>query len=296
MPRTGAAPSSASVPASAFSVSAYAGSAHGSHRADLNLPAYATAPLTLSTLALVGTLAGLERSALGYLRSVLVTPTHTDARMTAFLVTWAYEKHWLADALEAIVAAHPDHPSPRLEDGVVARLRRGWHGIGERLEPIRESVVANLIGDDVTAVHAITAALDEWIVQAAYRRLAEAAGNTQLGATLTGLLTVKARHEAFFAAQAGDRLAASAGAVRLARRRLRHTELPIGALAQRADGIHRLLNDLLTPSDLDGIDRRLDAYPGLAGLQLARKAAARAARRAGHRSPTPPPFKETPRP
>ncbi len=295
MTRTGAGASPAGVPAPGFSVPAYAGSAHGSHRAELALAGYESAPLPVPVLDQVDTLAGLERSALGYLRSVLVTPTHADAEMTAFLVTWAYEKYWLADALEAIVAAHQGYAPRPAADGLAERVRRGVHEVGERLEPIRESVVANLIGDDVTAVHAVTAALDEWLVQSAYRRLAESVGDHQLGTTLTALLQVKARHEEFFAAQARDRLADSPGAVRLARRRLRRTVLPIGALSRSGTGIHRLLGELLTPSDLAAVDRRLDSYPGLAGLHPARRAAAHAARRAGRRF-APPPSKESPQP
>ena len=141
MTRTGADASPVGVPAPGFSVHAYARSARGSHRAGLNLAGYGSAPLPVSVLDQVDTLAGLERSALGYLRSVLVTPTHADAEVTAFLVTWAYEKYWLADALEAIVAAHPGYPSRAAADGLAERVRRGVHDLGERLEPIADASV-----------------------------------------------------------------------------------------------------------------------------------------------------------
>lgn len=283
--------SASSVPAAEFSVREFARSARGSHRADLNLDAYAAAPLGRQTLELVDLLGRLERSALRYLRSVLVTPTHADARMTAFLVTWAYEKYWLADALEAIVAAHPDVVPTMASTSVAARLRRVWHGMGERFEPIRESVVANLIGEDVIAVHSITGALDEWILQAAYQRLVDAHPDTQLAATLTSLLAVKRRHGDFFAAQARDRLAGSSGAARLARRRLRRTALPLGSLEEPPAVLAQLLGGLLPPSEIAAIDRRLDGYPGLAGLHLVNRAAARANRRT---TQGPPAAKENP--
>lgn len=270
-----------SVPAAEFSVREFARSAHGSHRARLNLDAYAAAPLDQDTLGLVDLIARLERSALRYLRSVLVTPTHADARMTAFLVTWAYEKYWLADALEAIVAAHPTYTPTPAATSLPARVRLAWHGLAERFEPVRESVVANLIGEDVIAVHSIAGALDEWVLQAAYQRLVDAGPGTQLAATLAELLAVKRRHGDFFAAQARDRLAGSVGAARLARRRLRRAPLPLGSLDEPPVLLSRLLGGLVQQGELAAIDRRLDAYPGLTGLHLAVRAAARAA----HRTP-----------
>lgn len=262
---------------SGFDLRGFTRTARGSHRADLELIAYASQPLDAATLELVRLLARLERGALSYLRSVLVTPTHSDARMTAFLVTWAYEKYWLADALEAVADSHPA-PADPAAPALALRLRRAWHAVGERLEPIRESVVANLIGEDVIAVHCLAGALDEWLVQAAYRRLAETTWHTELARTLEHLLEVKQRHRAFFETQAERRLAASPPAARLARRRLRRMSWPLGSADERPEDLARLLNGLLTGADLAAIDRQLDAYPGLAGLRLATGAGARTSR------------------
>ena len=262
-------------PASAFDLRDYTRTARGSHRDRLDLSRYATDPLDEDTLELVRLLARLERGALSYLRSVLVTPTHADARMTAFLVTWAYEKFWLADALEAIGDAHPARAEPPAP--LSLRLRRGWHALGERFEPIRESVIANLIGEDVIAVHCLAGALDEWLVQAAYQRLIDTGRHADLSRTLEELLEVKQRHRELFETQARRRLQASGTAAGLARRRLRRAAWPLGSADEAPAGLSRLLNGLLTPTDLAAIDRRLDAYPGLAGLRLAAGAGRRVA-------------------
>lgn len=262
-------------PQSLFDLRDYTRTARGSHRDRLDLAAYAARPLAGDPLELVRLLARLERGALAHLRSVLVTPTHSDARMTAFLVTWAYEKFWLADALEAIAGAHPappDSPPPPL----ALRLRRSWRAAGERLEPVRESVVANLIGEDVIAVHCLAGALDEWLVQAAYRRLADTTSHPDLACTLGELLEVKQRHRRFFETQAGQRLAASPSAAGLARRRLRRTTWPLGSADEAPEARARLLCGLLTAADLAAVDQLLDAYPGLAGLGLATAAGRRA--------------------
>lgn len=278
-------PSSRQVPGSPhpdadsrFSVREFARTARGSHRSELDLDAYRDAPLDQETLEIVDLLARLERGALSYLRSVLVTPTHKDARVTAFLVTWAYEKYWVADALELVVAAHPGYtPTPT---GGVPRLKRGWHALGERLEPIRESVVANLIGEDVIAVHTAAGALDEWITQAAYERLVQGP-HAEFTQTLATLLDVKRRHGEFFAADAADRLAASPHAGRLARRRLSRAAWPLGSADEPPALLARLLGGVIPASDLTAIDARVDALPGLAGLNLTTTAARRARKAAG---------------
>lgn len=266
------------VPAAGFDVREFARTAHGSHRAELSLEAYADAPLDNDTLQVVDLLSRLERGALGYLRTVLVTPAHNDARVTGFLVTWAYEKYWVADALELIVEAHPDY-RPATAPGV-GRLTRAWHALDERLEPIRGAVIANLIGEDVIAVHTAAGAIDEWVTQVAYERLRDATTHPGFGSTLTRLLDVKQRHGTYFAADAADRLAASPRAGTLARRRLKRTEWPLGSADEPPALVARLLGDVVPPSDLAAIDARIDAFAGLDGLDLVATAARRATKAA----------------
>lgn len=265
------------VPAAGFSVREFARTAHGSHRASLDLDAYREHPLDPDTVALVDLLARLEHGALSYLRSVLVTPTHKDARVTAFLVTWAYEKYWVADALEQVVAAHP---APQPGRGI-SRTKRLRLGLAERIEPITESVVANLIGDDLIATHTAAGAVDEWITQAAFEQLRDRSPHPELVATLDRILAVKRPHAAFFAADAGDRLAASPPAVRLARRRLSRITWPLGSATEPPALVAGILDRLLPASGLALIDARVDALPGLAGLHLASTAAQKTRKAAG---------------
>ncbi len=260
-----------------FSVREFARTARGSHRDHLELPAYESAPLDRDTLELVAMLARLERGALRYLRSVLVTPTHKDARVTGFLVTWAFEKFWVADALERVVGAHLSFTPPRTG---TPRLRAARRALAERVEPIRESVVANLIGDDVVAVHCAAGAIDEWITQAAVTRLAAGAGHPVLTRTIGRLLEVRSRHDTFFTQEAAERLATSPTAARLARRRLRRATWPLGSAEEPPGLVRRLLGGLLAPSDLVALDARVRALPGLAGLDLVTRAVRRAERSA----------------
>ncbi|MGC3992641.1 MAG: hypothetical protein QM779_00675 [Propionicimonas sp.] len=209
---------------------------------------------------------------------MLVTPTHKDARVTAFLVTWAYEKYWMADALEQVVLAHPDH-TPPVTPGV-GRLTRLRNAVAERIEPITESVVANLIGDDVIAVHTSAGAIDEWILHAAYTHLAAASPSPAFTRTLEILQDVKSRHITYFEADARDRLAASPSAGTLARRRLPKLAWPLGSADEPPALVARLLGEVVPASDLALIDAKVDALPGLEGLDLVRSAAARTAKAA----------------
>ncbi|MGV8908355.1 MAG: hypothetical protein ACOH1Y_05185 [Propionicimonas sp.] len=262
------------VPAGGFDVREFARTAHGSHRAELGLEAYTDAPLDNDTLQVVDLLARLERGALSYLRTVLVTPAHSDARVTGFLVTWAYEKYWVADALELVLAAHPGYV-PSSAPGV-HRLTSAWRALDERFEPMRGAVVANLIGEDVIAVHTAAGAIDEWIIQAAYERLFDQTTHPGFARTLAQLLDVKRRHGIYFAADASDRLAASPRAGRLARRRLARMGWPLGATDEPPALISRLLGEVVPASDLAGIDARVDTFPRLGGLDLLARAARRA--------------------
>src|SRR6188472_3556089 len=90
-------------PAPDFDVREYARTAVASHRDELNVEVYRTQPLTAATLRVLSYLQIVERATMTHLRAVLVTATHKDARITAFLTTWAFEKYWIADALEQIV-------------------------------------------------------------------------------------------------------------------------------------------------------------------------------------------------
>ena len=168
-------------PAPDFDVREYARTAAGSHRATLNLDAYSASPLDDDILRVLRYLQIVERATMTHLRSVLVTATHKDARITAFLTTWAYEKYWIADALEQIALAHaPEGTEPD---------RAPFRTPVERT--IRESIVANIIGVPMIAVHMSLGTVDEWVNQAAYRRIAELASNAQLSETISTFLGIK---------------------------------------------------------------------------------------------------------
>ena len=88
-----------------FDVREFARTAQGSFRAELDLAAINAQSVGADALRLLRMLRDLERSTMQRMRNLLVTATHKDARVTAFLTTWAYEKFWIADALDAVLEA-----------------------------------------------------------------------------------------------------------------------------------------------------------------------------------------------
>lgn len=259
-------------PAPDFDVRAYARTAVGNLREGLDLSAYENAPLSSATLRTIALMQAVERSTMQHLRNVLVTPTHKDARITAFLTTWAYEKYWVADSLAAVLSSHNVVPAAKKGNA----LGRFFHEVAERFSPIREAMVSNQIGVDMLAVHMTIGAVDGWLTQAAYARIAELEPHAELTSTLNTVLGIKARHLAFFEPQAEYRLTASTRAQTLTRSRLRKSAWPIGADdLPRADTA--FFNDRIfrsSPGLATSIDDAIDGLPGLRGLHLIEKATA----------------------
>ena len=92
---------------------------------------------------------------------------------------------------------------------------------------MRRAIAGNIAGTQLVAAHVTTGLIDEWISQAAYRRLGEAA--SVLSDLVTRLLALKDRHIAFLSEDAERRLAANNRAVKLTRKAIAQAAWPIGA-------------------------------------------------------------------
>jgi hypothetical protein len=263
-----------------FDVREFARTAHGSLRDDLDLASFAEAPLPADVRAELAALAVLEGATMAHLRNVLVTHTHKDARVTAFLVTWAYEKFWIADALRAIVdtsagpssgrpaggratpvpippagdAAQPTDPEPQ-------RATSGGRG------PVRRAFAGFTQGWAVVGAHMALGLVDDLVLGAAYTRVAESSADAALHAAVERIVAVKRRHTQFFDEEVRRRLPTSARAARLARRELRRTTWPLGSAALAGD--ERMAFARFTFGGADGIalaadlERAIAALPGV---------------------------------
>jgi hypothetical protein len=248
-----------------FDVREFARTAQGSFRAELDLAAINAQSVGADALRLLRMLRDLERSTMQRMRNLLVTATHKDARVTAFLTTWAYEKFWIADALDAVLeAGDNDHAAAE----PAGRNRRTHAERAERRGPIRRAVAANFAGPQIVAAHVTTGLVDEWITQAAYRRLGELAGG--LHAVVARIVAIKDRHIRFLAEEAQRRLAASPRASKLTRTEIKRAAWPIGSV-DRADDDRSFFESIVfgTPQGAKEAGRIRDlvaALPGLASV------------------------------
>jgi hypothetical protein len=223
-------PGLGSLESGVFDVREFARTAQGSHRGVLDLAAITASGLGTDAIRLLRLLRDLERTTMQRMRNLLVTATHKDARVTAFLTTWAYEKYWLADALDAVLQATGDDLHSSTPAGGLRRLVKERE---ERRGPVRRAIQGMFDGTQIVAAHVTTGLVDEWITQAAYRRLGELAA--ELASVVQRVVEVKDRHIRFLAEEAERRLTASPRAVALTERELTRAVWPIGAVERSDD-------------------------------------------------------------
>ena len=211
-----------------FDVREFARTARGSHRAALDLSGITPGSIGADAVRLIRVMRDLERTTMHRMRNVLVTATHKDARVTAFLTTWAYEKYWIADVLDAVLEAAGNDLAA--EPGTAPR--KALSERADRRGPILRAIAGTIAGAQLVAAHLATGLADEWITSAAYRRIGELASS--LGSVVDLVLGIKARHIRFLSEESELRLTESTRAQRLARRTLKQIVWPVGAVEQPA--------------------------------------------------------------
>lgn len=257
----------------AFRIDDYTSSAAPVRIDDLDLTAFGARPLSDAGLRCLRYMCDVENHTVCYLRDLLVTPSHTDPQITAFLTMWNYEEYWHGEALAAVLAAHGRHRG----DEHIRALRQA-QGLRGRLAPIRQALLANAVGEDFVAVHMTFGAINEWSTHAGYSRLIAREGHPVLTELLERIMRQETRHVAFYVSQARERLAASRRAQRLTRFALRAFWRPVGSSVMPAAETRHLLSYLFPTPEGERvaarIDARVDRLPGLSGLGLLRRATA----------------------
>lgn len=244
-----------------FDVREFARTARGNHRGEMDLSALRSADVPEEAAGLIRVLRDLESSTMHRMRNLLVTATHKDARVTAFLTTWAFEKFWIADALTAVLEA-TGH-AVESPDGAPRKT------LSERVDrrgPVIRAIAGNIAGPKLVSAHVTIGLIDEWVTTAAYRRLGELA--TALQAVVAMIIDVKDRHIRFLLEETQRRLGESARARRITAKTVKQTAWPVGA-TERSAGDRTLLETLVFGGQ-QGAARareladRVAALPGLA--------------------------------
>lgn len=250
-----------------FDIAEYTATAHRVPVDDVEFSAFGEQPLSASALRCLRYMSDVESHTICYLRDLLVTPSHKDPAVTAFLTMWAYEEFWHGEALDAVLRAH--HVNADYGHIRKVRLAQGLH---DRLAPIEQSLAANIIGDDFVAVHMSWGAINEWSAHSAYARLIERENHPELTKLLRRIQNQESRHLAFYNSQARERLERSKRARKLTRFALRKFWAPVGSTIQPKPETRFVLDYLMGGADgakhIVRLDRKVDTLPGQEGLDL----------------------------
>ena len=249
-------------------VEEFAASARPVQWDDLDLDAaFRDRPLSPEALRCLRYMHDIESHTVCYLRDLLLTESHRDPRITTFLTTWAWEEQWHGVALAKVLEAHGETAG---NDRIAAT--RSALGIKDRLGPLLTTVGSVLARRDFVAVHMTWGALNEWSTQAGYARLAEREDHPVLTELLERIQRQEARHIAFYATEARERLAESPRARKLVRTALNKLWAPVGSGVVPKEETAFLVQWLLGGTEGEAavrrLDQRLEKLPGMAGLRL----------------------------
>ena len=241
---------------------------------DIDYSAFERTPLPEAALRALQYMSDVESHTICYLRDLLVTPSHQDPGITTFLTMWAYEEFWHGEVLDKVLAAHGRAVGPDR----IRRIRLA-QGRGDRLSPIYQALAANLIGDDFIAVHMTFGVINEWSTYAGYGRLLAQTDHPELAKVVGRIQRQETRHVAFYASQARARLERSRTARLLTRLVLRMVWTPVGSGimpdVETAFLLRYLMGGAQGARAVRQIDEKIDRLPGLVGMHLVSRAAAR---------------------
>jgi rubrerythrin len=251
----------------AFDIDRYTATSTSVAWGDLDFDAFDRDPLPESTLRSLRYMCDIEYHTVCYLRDLLVTPSHKEADVSAFMTMWNREEFWHGEALAAVLAKHG--VTVDFDQLKATRLKLGWK---DRLDPIKQSMLGNVVGKDFIAVHMIWGATNEWSAVAAYNRLADLQDHPVLAELLRRIAKQEARHVAFYATQARERLAKSKKAQVLARLALKYAWGPVGSSVMDPDEVTHVMGHLFAGPDglreIRKLDEHVQRMPGLEGLTI----------------------------
>lgn len=251
-----------------FSVREFFRRERGAFSSDLGLEEFEQRRLDDDVLEAVRHLWDLQRSTTGRLRDLFAGWTSKEARIDAFLTTWAYEKFWIADALKRVLRAHgaPTPPDVEPDDDLRGRLGR----LLDHVYPMTDSVWTNLRGERIVAGQMTRELSRESTAAALLQRLGEVADHPVIDRLCRESLERTDDYIAFFREEARTRLLADASAAAPARRALGIGYSPLVAPRMSARRARRAL-EVLAPGvrERRQLSSRADApvhsLPGLRG-------------------------------
>lgn len=251
----------------AFDIDQYAETSEAVGWEDLDFDAFDTSPLPADSLRTIQYMCNVEYHTVCYLRDLLVTPSHKERDVNAFMTMWNREEYWHGEALAAVLDRHGitfDYDELK-----AARVKLEWR---DKLGPLKQSILGNIVGDDFVAVHMSWGAANEWSATAAYRRLAILEKHPALSPLLQRIGQQETRHTAFYASQARKRLEKSKLARTLTRLALAKAWQPVGSSISDPDDVDHVMKHLFNGdeglAEIQRIDANIAKLPGMDGLAI----------------------------
>lgn len=251
----------------AFDIQKYAAASTPVAWKDLDLDAFKTNPLDPATLRVLRYMADVEFHTVCYMRDMLVTPSHNDPEVGTFMTTWNREEYFHGAALADILGLHGitvDYDATK-----AMRLKVGWK---DRLDPIKQSLLGQVVGKDFIAVHMTWGMANERSAAAGYRRLAALNPHPALAPLLKRIAQQETRHIAFYTTQAQQRLEASGKARKFTRMALSRFWAPVGSGVMEESEVKHMMKHLFSGEDglreIRKIDSQIAEMPGLSGLTI----------------------------
>ncbi|GAA2172278.1 ferritin-like domain-containing protein [Agrococcus versicolor] len=255
----------------AFDIDRYTKQSEGVQWGDLDLDAFDDDPLPESTLRTLRYMCDVEYHTVCYLRDLLTTPSHKEPEVGAFMTMWNREEFWHGEALAAVLAKH----GITVDYDVLkaTRVKLGWK---DRLDPVKQSLLGNVVGNDFVAVHMTWGAANEYSANAAYHRLAKMQSHPVLTPLLKRIAIQESKHIAFYATQARKRLESSRKARVITRFVMSKVWQPVGSGINTDDEVTHVMTHLFQGPDgrklIRDMDTKISALPGLEGLHIVEKA------------------------
>jgi len=243
---------------------------------DLDFEAFRRQPLPPHVLRCLSYMHDIEYQTVLYTRELLLLPAWKDPQFTAFLTLWNYEEYWHGQALGKVLAAH-DWPA---HDTRLVAMRRF-----NKRYLFWSPAIFWLLGHGVRkfpAVHMTWGAINECTANAAYNRLAQIADNPVLTELLGRIMRQEGRHAAYYASYARDLLEGDPRAQRVTKWFLQHEWAVVGSgdvpKIETSFAAAYLFGSGYGAQLIERVEERIDALPGLRGLNLVRTGIAEATR------------------
>lgn len=251
----------------AFDIDRYAREATAVTWEDLDYDVFREDPLSPDTLRTLRYMCEIEFHTVCYLRDMLVSPSRKDPEVGTFMTTWNWEEIWHGEALAHVLGLHGI--TVAFDEVKAKRMKLGWR---DRVSPVKQSLLSNIVGTDFVAVHMLWGSINERSTAAGYKRLASMERSPVLVTLLRRIAAQEAKHIAFYTTQARARLQDNPKAQKLARLALRTAWQPVGSGVSSEDEVTHVMKHLFSGpegrKEVEAIDRHVAKMPGMDGLTL----------------------------